>query len=223
MPLLVQFDYGTLDAYNRSSKNFGTLFFTEDTNQLFRGSEEITKTAKVVDVLPDSMDGEFGCIYIKMPEMIPYIFTGSEYVRCIKEYTSTISDKSTDDQIPTAKAVYDCLSGSSGSGRKVVTLGSEDFELSLEYLPDNGSDILYKGNTLKSVTFDNFVEQSGSIADDYWARMVFKKGSSVMLRDIVVNEEIKILNPDLNISNYMMIHILLTYDGSSVCCIGGGY
>lgn len=126
MSLLVEFDYGTLQAYERSSKYIGTLFFTEDTHQLFKGDHEITKTAKVVDSLPSIDDGEYGSLYIKMPERIPYVFNGL-YVPIIREYTDSL-DGADDDSIPTSKSVIDYLERHGGSSSSIDIISNSEID-----------------------------------------------------------------------------------------------
>ena len=43
------------------------------------------------------------------------------------------------------------------------------------------------------------------------------------INDIILNEDIKILNPDLDISAYTILHLLFTYDGFNICCKVAGY
>lgn len=75
------FEYGTYEAYTRSEKSFGTLFFTTDTHQIFRGEVEYTKSVRTIDALPSEYEGELGVIYIVGDNRVPYIFDGETYIK----------------------------------------------------------------------------------------------------------------------------------------------
>lgn len=103
---LVKFSTGTYAAYTSSTKDSGTLFYTTDTEQLFKGSTEYTKSAKVVSTLPTIAEGIYGVIYINTTTNTPYVFNGT-YIPMIKSYSTTIGDTSDDTTVPTSKAVKD--------------------------------------------------------------------------------------------------------------------
>lgn len=106
--------------------------------------------------------------------------------------------------------------------RESFTIDNES-TLTFPYLPNNNTEYYYTGGTVKSILFNNLTEEEG-LSDDYWALFVFPKAESVLeVKDLVQNSDIKLLNPDLDISGYTMVHLLFTYDGLNLCCIAAGY
>ena len=92
-----------------------------------------------------------------------------------------------------------------------------------EYLPKTNMEYRFTTGTIKSITFNNLSEEDG-LSNDYWALFIFMKDSSTSsVNDIILNEDIKILNPDLDISTYTILHLLFTYDGFNICCKVAGY
>lgn len=92
-----------------------------------------------------------------------------------------------------------------------------------EYLPKTNMEYRFTTGTVKSITFNNLSEEDG-LSNDYWALFIFMKDSSTSsVNDIILNEDIKILNPDLDISTYTILHLLFTYDGFNICCKVAGY
>lgn len=104
MDSFVRFETGTQAEYDSCTKNDNVLYYTTDTRRIYKGSVEYTKTAKVVEQLPDINNGEFGVIYITLIG-IPYVYTGTSYVPIIKLYSTTIDENATDDTVPTTAAV----------------------------------------------------------------------------------------------------------------------
>lgn len=99
----------------------------------------------------------------------------------------------------------------------------ESYELNTNYLPTTNREYRWTVGTIKSILFNNLTEENG-LSDDYWALFVFRKdASTTSINDIILNEDIKILNPDLDISAYTILHLLFTYDGFNICCKVAGY
>lgn len=99
----------------------------------------------------------------------------------------------------------------------------ESYELNSNYLPATNREYRWTVGTIKSILFNNLTEENG-LSDDYWALFVFRKdASTTSINDIILNEDIKILNPDLDISAYTILHLLFTYDGFNICCKVAGY
>ena len=100
---------------------------------------------------------------------------------------------------------------------------AESYELNTNYLPTTNREYRWTVGTIKSILFNNLTEENG-LSDDYWALFVFRKdASTTSVNDIILNEDIKILNPDLDISAYTILHLLFTYDGFNICCKVAGY
>lgn len=103
----VRFETGTYAAYQTSAKEAGTLFYTTDTKQVYKGDVEFTKVARVVAELPTIPEGKYGTLYVNTTDNTPYVFNGS-YIPIIKPYTKVIdTTTATHDTIPTTKAVKD--------------------------------------------------------------------------------------------------------------------
>ena len=99
----------------------------------------------------------------------------------------------------------------------------ESYELNSNYLPTTNREYRWTVGTIKSILFNNLTEENG-LSDDYWALFVFRKdASTTSINDIILNEDIKILNPDLDINAYTILHLLFTYDGFNICCKVAGY
>ena len=99
----------------------------------------------------------------------------------------------------------------------------ESYELNTNYLPTTNREYRWTVGTIKFILFNNLTEENG-LSDDYWALFVFRKdASTTSINDIILNEDIKILNPDLDISAYTILHLLFTYDGFNICCKVAGY
>lgn len=99
----------------------------------------------------------------------------------------------------------------------------ESYELNSNYLPTTNHEYRWTVGTIKSILFNNLTEENG-LSDDYWVLFVFRKDvSTTSINDIILNKDIKILNPDLDISAYTILHLLFTYDGFNICCKVAGY
>jgi hypothetical protein len=67
-------------------------------------------------------------------------------------------------------------------------------------------------------------------SDDYNSVIVFKKGSSMTTADSVLANftdpdlpKIYLLNPDIDISTFDILHVMLFNDGFHICAIVAGY
>ena len=108
--------------------------------------------------------------------------------------------------------------------RRTIALEGDNAALQYEYLLENNKEYYFTGGTVSSFQFLTMTEKSGEISEDYWALFVFPKAESVStVRDLVLNSSIKLLNPDLDLSGYTIVHLLFTYDGQNICAIAAGY
>lgn len=106
--------------------------------------------------------------------------------------------------------------------REQTTLTGET-ALEFEFLQKSNKEYYFTGGTVKSIYFSNLKEENG-LSEDYWALFVFPKADSVStVNDLVLNSEIKLLNPERDISSNTIVHLLFTYDGGDICCIASGY
>lgn len=101
----VKFLYGTKANYDTlSTKNTDTLYFLTDTLQIFKGSEEYTKSTKLVSALPTAGQVQ-GVIYVNTTDFSMHIYNGADFVQLNKTYATMIPENPTDDTVPTTKAV----------------------------------------------------------------------------------------------------------------------
>ena len=109
----VNFSFGKYADYKALEvKDAGTLYFTSDTHQLFKGPVEYTKSVRIVENLPSAENGEQGVFYVKTPQMTVHAFNGSDFIQVTKEVVTAIpASGASDDNIPSTKAVADYVSG----------------------------------------------------------------------------------------------------------------
>lgn len=108
----VNFSFGKYADYKALEvKDAGTLYFTSDTHQLFKGPVEYTRSVRIVENLPSAENGEQGVFYVKTPQMTVHAFNGSDFIQVTKEIVTAIpASGATDDNIPSTKAVADYVS-----------------------------------------------------------------------------------------------------------------
>lgn len=109
----VSFYYGTKANYNQlQTKSADTLYFITDTLQLYKGTDEYTKSMEFVSQLPVNGEARQGVLYILSSDFQAYRFTGSAYQKLFLGYATAIPAVSpTDDTVPTTKAVADYVNG----------------------------------------------------------------------------------------------------------------
>lgn len=104
---IVGFIYTTAAKYEAlTSKDGDALYFLND-GRLYKGSTLLGNNVKLVSEYPQV--GENGVIYVNFSNGSTKVWNSStsSYISITKETTSVITPDSTDDQIPSAKAVYD--------------------------------------------------------------------------------------------------------------------
>lgn len=104
----VKFSYGTRANYlAMSPKDNDTLYFLTDTLQFYKGTQEYSKSCKMVDSLPETGQVQ-GIIYVRMTDYTFHIFNGVEFVQLNRPVVTKIPDSgATNDDLPTTKAVSD--------------------------------------------------------------------------------------------------------------------
>ena len=107
-------------------------------------------------------------------------------------------------------------------------------------LPTNGQEtILSTTAELTSITITDITRMSydngrgvaiKAVSDEYNSVLIFKKDSTIQTAsDLLTNftsqtaNKIYLLNPDLDISTYTIIHIMLFNDGFNICAMVAGY
>ena len=128
----------------------------------------------------------------------------------------------TDDMLDKVKIRLKTVNEITSNSIQTTEIG-DGTELVLEYLPKNNVEYRFTTGTVKSIIFNNLTEEGG-LSNDYWVLFIFMRDSSTsFINDIILNEDIKILNTDLDISAYTILHLLFTYDGFNICCKVAGY
>ncbi len=152
--------YGSSDNYKALGKwDDNALYFLEDSHQIFKGSEEYTKSVEVVSALPQTKQRQ-GIIYVRKSDLSLWRYTGSMYERIGKGYVTKIptDGSATDDTVPTTKAVVDYLAakiGESGKGIYVCNVG---------YSEADHAFIVDRGNG----TTPSYVKLNGMAATPTW-------------------------------------------------------
>lgn len=110
-------------------------------------------------------------------------------------------------------------------------------------LPFNGKETILQNTvspyTISSIEISDITymsynngrgDTSMATSDDYNSVIVFKKGSSMTTADSVLANftdpdlpKIYLLNPDIDISSFTIIHVMLFNDGFHICAIVAGY
>lgn len=113
----------------------------------------------------------------------------------------------------------------------------------LDKLPSNNDEtIINSSSTVDTLQIDslNVPLQGGtstavSNLTDYCATIAFRKGVGMLSADTILTNfnpssvsqdpppRIYLLNPDIDISDFTVIHLLLFYDGFNMCCTVSGY
>ena len=112
---LVQFKTGNLASYVAlAEKDANTLYFCEDAGLLYKGSTLYSGAHVTVSSFPEEAAAVRNTIYINTTTGEVRYFNGSSYVTMVKPNVTSVSESSTNAQLPTAKAVYDFVSTETG-------------------------------------------------------------------------------------------------------------
>lgn len=126
------------------------------------------------------------------------------------------------------------IGGAEHTKRNILTDITEDgADYTFSYLPEhNAETMLSRTYTVNSFEIEQFrISQTETAPDDYTAVLLLKKGADVeTLNDLIVNSQsgytgtaIHLLNPDLDISTYSIIHVMIFFDGFNYCALCAGY
>lgn len=103
----------TLEKYSAlSTKDNNALYFLTN-GQLYKGDTLIGNNVSFVTDYPGT--GESGILYVTSNGESK-VWNGSSYVTLSRELATSLSEASTDNQVPSAKAVYDLLQAMSPDG-----------------------------------------------------------------------------------------------------------
>lgn len=92
------------------------LYWCSDTRELYKGNDLYTEAVRIVDALPDAMAQ--GVLYV-LPSGEVKVFNGTDVVTVAKPYVDSTSGvltaDNTDDQVATAKMVYESIAQAVGA------------------------------------------------------------------------------------------------------------
>lgn len=112
---LLQFSYGTQAEYDAlTTYDEGTLYWTTDTLALYKGDKLYNGGVKLVSTLPISP--ALGVMYILTTNWSGNVWTGSAWKVITKPAINAITSSSTNEELPTAKAVYDFVTNFTHNG-----------------------------------------------------------------------------------------------------------
>lgn len=120
------------------------------------------------------------------------------------------------------------------------TIQTDNGVAEFTYLPKNGQEIIISTeHTVSSVQIDNistmyynrgFGVETKAVSSDYNSVIILKKGSIATAEDIMKNftgadntPMIYLLNKDIDISTFTILHVMLFNDGFNICAIVSGY
>ena len=118
---------GLQAAYNQlETKDAGTLYFCTDTGKMYKGNVDFTESVKVVATKPTTP--VVGKVYILQDTNTVESYDGSAWHTITPAVSAQVGLSSTDDTVPTSKAVYDFVTKIAetitGSDKVVVSMES---------------------------------------------------------------------------------------------------
>ena len=118
---------GLQAAYNQlETKDDGTLYFCTDTGKMYKGNVDFTESVKVVATKPTTP--VVGKVYIIQDTNTVESYDGSAWHTITPAISAQVGLSSTDDTVPTSKAVYDFVTKIAetitGSDKVVVSMES---------------------------------------------------------------------------------------------------
>ena len=118
---------GLQAAYNQlETKDAGTLYFCTDTGKMYKGDVDFTESVKVVATKPTTPVA--GKVYIIQDTNTVESYDGSAWHTITPAVSAQVGLSSTDDTVPTSKAVYDFVTKIAetitGSDKVIVSMDS---------------------------------------------------------------------------------------------------
>lgn len=113
--------------------------------------------------------------------------------------------------------------------RESIEVPEDDYEADYNNLFDSDKEYLYTTHTIKNIHFEELTPTVGNLPSDYWCMFIINRSSeTTTVQDLLLNCDdvdapIKLLNPDLDITNYTVLNILFFYNGVNICAIVNGY
>lgn len=130
---------------------------------------------------------------------------------------------------------------------RTVTVTPSSGAVTLANLPRNGDETILNPSTsgaeISSITISDLsvpimgtatdigLDVANGEVDDYCATIAFKPNGTISSASNILTNfnptgqepRIYLMNPDIDVSTYTVIHLLLFYDGFNVCCTVAGY
>lgn len=182
----VNFSYGSKANYDKlTPKDSNTLYFITDTRQIFKGTDEYTKSCKMVSALPASGQIQ-GVIYFRMTDYTMHVWNGTEFVQLNKTIATQIpASNATDNDVPTTKAVADYVNAKieavEGIKGKFVT--------DVTYTPTDGALSVAKGDVPVKTTLTGVVHTPTYDAETRTIKLPVFGGDELVInlgKDLVV-------------------------------------
>lgn len=121
----------------------------------------------------------------------------------------------------------------------LTTINADNATYTFANLPKNGQEVIlsdtYTVDSIEITSLANmgcdrgFGDQTIATTSDYNSVIIFKKGTIADAESIMTNftatdsSKIYLLNKDIDISDYTVIHVMLFNDGFNICAIVAGY
>lgn len=173
----VKFLYGTRANYETlTTKDSNTLYFLTDTLQIFKGSEEYTKSAKLVSALPTTGQVQ-GVIYVNTTDFSMHIYNGAEFVQLNKTYATAIPANPDDNSVPTTKAVATYVTNKIAD----VVGGVGTFVTDVEYIPASGTLSVAKGGEPVNTVLAGVVNNPTYVAETRTITLPVFGGDSLVI------------------------------------------
>ena len=147
----LQASYNAMETHDANK-----LYFCSDTKNIYKGDDLYTDGVRKVTVRPTTP--AIGVLYIVTSTGTLDMYDGNEWSVVVPKVSKTVSISSTDDEIPTAKAVYDyitrMLEDLIGSGDIITDVTASDTVAAIK-VSKNGEDVdvVVKG-VVTEPTFD---------------------------------------------------------------------
>ena len=118
---------GLQSAYNQlETKDAGTLYFCTDTGKMYKGDVDFTESVKAVATKPTAPVA--GKVYIMKDTSTVEAYDGTTWHTITPAVSAQVGLSSTDDTVPTSKAVYDFVTkiaeSITGSDKVIVSMES---------------------------------------------------------------------------------------------------
>ena len=154
----IRFIAGTQAAYDAlESRSSKTLYWCEDTGILYKGDINFTKGVILVDDVLALPKGGNGLVYMNKGNHAGYMWEDGKWVLIIKPVSTVIDANSTNDEIPTAKAVYEAIVAAQMADKEVDLSGyMQTVDADAKYVAKEDMPTTLADYTTKAEAYDVF-------------------------------------------------------------------